>query len=72
MFPKKMHIENTGLRTFRVNEAVKYIYLINNNLEDKKIGQNENNPDLSCQVNFPIQISNLFLMDLRRLASLAG
>ncbi len=30
-FPEKLHFENSSLRTGRVNEAVKYIYLINSN-----------------------------------------
>lgn len=49
-FPEKLYIENNILRTFRVNEAVNYIYLINNNLRENKKGQAEENSDLSCQV----------------------
>lgn len=50
IFPEKLYIENNVLRTFRVNEAVNYIYLINNNLRENKKGQAEENSDLSCQV----------------------
>jgi len=50
MFPEKLHFENSSLRTGRVNEAVKYIYMINSNLGENKKGQNGFDPTLSCQV----------------------
>jgi len=50
MFPEKLHFENSSLRTGRVNEAVKYIYIINSNLGENKKGQNGIDPILSCQV----------------------
>ena len=50
MFPEKLHFENSSLRTGRVNEAVKYIYIINSNLSENKKGQNGNSSNLSSQV----------------------
>lgn len=71
IFPEKLHFENSSLRTGRVNEAVKYIYMVDSNLGGSKKGQTRNKSGLSCEVALPVQISNLFLMDLKRLASLA-
>lgn len=34
--PEKMHFENNLLRTGRVNEAVRYIYMISNELDKNK------------------------------------
>ena len=64
MFPKKMYFENNTLRTGRVNEIVNYIYLIESDLGEKNKGQNGSLSILSSQVALPVQISNLFLMDL--------
>ena len=50
MFPEKLHFENSSLRTGRVNEAVKFIYMIDSNLGGNKKGQAKNKFDLSCKV----------------------
>jgi site-specific DNA recombinase len=50
VFPDNLHIENGVLRTTRVNETIKYIYLIDNKLVENKKGQTKNKFDLSCQV----------------------
>jgi site-specific DNA recombinase len=50
MFPEKMGFENNALRTGRVNEVVRIIYLINNELGKNKKGQNGNSSILSSQV----------------------
>jgi site-specific DNA recombinase len=50
VFPDKMEIENGGLRTGRVNEAIRYIYLMNSELSSKKKGQIRSHSDLSCKV----------------------
>ncbi len=50
IFPEKLYFENSSLRTGRVNEAVRYIYMIDSNLHDNKKGQTRNNSDLSCEV----------------------
>lgn len=50
IFPEKLHFENRSLRTGRVNEAVQYIYLINNDLQQNKKGQIRKKSDLSCEV----------------------
>ena len=50
VFPDKMEIENGVLRTGRVNEAIRYIYLIDSELSGKKKGQIRSHSDLSCKV----------------------
>lgn len=50
MFPEKMGFENKALRTGRVKEAVRIIYLINSELGKNKKGQNGNSSILSSQV----------------------
>ena len=50
MFPEKLHFENSSLRTGRVNEAVKFIYMIDSNLGGNKKGQAKNKSALSCKV----------------------
>lgn len=45
-----MHFENNLLRTGRVNEAVRYIYMISNELDKNKKGQNGIATILSSQV----------------------
>ena len=50
MFPEKLHFENSSLRTGRVNEAVKFIYMIDGDLSGNKKGQAKNKFDLSCKV----------------------
>ena len=36
VFPDKMEIENGALRTGKINEAIRYIYLMNSELPNKK------------------------------------
>jgi hypothetical protein len=50
MFPEKLHFENSSLRTDRINEAVKFIYMIDSNLGGNKKGQNRNKSVLSSVV----------------------
>jgi site-specific DNA recombinase len=50
MFPEKMSFDGTSLRTPRVNEAVNYIYMMNNELGRNKNRTNGNNSNLSCEV----------------------
>ncbi len=50
IFPEKMSFENKSLRTGRLNEFVKCIYMIDSKLPKNKTGQNENNFALSCLV----------------------
>ena len=50
MFPEKMHFENNSLRTGRLNEAVRYIYMMGNDLDGNKKGQNGSDSILSFQV----------------------
>lgn len=50
MYPEKLTFDGTLLRTTRINEAVRFIYMI-----DRELGQNKNrtngkNSNLSCQV----------------------
>jgi site-specific DNA recombinase len=50
MFPKKISFDGTSLRTPHINEAVNYIYMMNNELGGNKNRTNGNNSKLSCQV----------------------
>ena len=50
IFPEKLHFEKSSLRTDRVNEFIKFIYLIDSNLGGNKKGQIKNKFDLSCNV----------------------
>ena len=50
VFPDKIRIENGVLRTPRVNEAMKYIYLMDSELSGKKKGQIRSHSDLSFKV----------------------
>lgn len=50
MFPEKMHFEKSLLRTGRVNEAVRFIYMIDSALGENKKRQAGNKSDLSCDV----------------------
>jgi site-specific DNA recombinase len=50
VFPDKLHIENGVLRTPRVNEAMRYIYQLENDLPKNKKGQVKNKFGLSSQV----------------------
>jgi site-specific DNA recombinase len=50
MFPEKLHFENNSLRTGRVNEAVKHIYMANKALALNKKGQSRIKSTLSCEV----------------------
>jgi site-specific DNA recombinase len=50
VFPDKLHIENGILRTPRVNEAMRYIYLMESDLSKNKKGQVKNKFGLSSQV----------------------
>lgn len=61
MFPEKMHFENNALRTGRINEVVKYIYMIDNNLGRNKKGQAKNKFDLSCDVGKTGFFTDVFL-----------
>ena len=45
-----MHFEKSSLRTGRVNEAVRYIYMIDSALGENKNRTNENKSHLSCDV----------------------
>ena len=72
MFPEKMTFDGTSLRTPRVNEAVKFIYMIDNELGGNKNRTNRKYSKLSCQVVLPVQFSNLFIEDLRKLANIAA
>jgi len=50
MFPEKMHFENNVLRTGRINEAVRLIYLLDKGFRGNKKGQNGDYSILSSQV----------------------
>lgn len=50
MFPEKLHFENSSLRTGRINEAVKFLFMADSNLGGNKRGQNRNKSILSSLV----------------------
>ena len=72
MFPEKLHFENSAVRTGRVNEAARLIYLLDSQLAPNKKGQNSSKSVLSSQVALSVQISNLFLLDLKKLIDISG
>jgi site-specific DNA recombinase len=50
MYPEKMTFDGFVLRTTRINEAVRFIYMINSQLGQNKNRTNGKNSNLSCQV----------------------
>ena len=50
MYPEKMTFDGFVLRTPRINEAVRFIYMINSELGQNKNRTNLKNSNLSCQV----------------------
>ena len=50
MYPEKLTFDGTLLRTTRVNEAVRFIYMIDSELGQNKNRTNLKNSNLSCQV----------------------
>jgi hypothetical protein len=50
MYPEKMTFDGFVLRTHRINEAVRFIYIINSELGQNKNRTNLKNSNLSCQV----------------------
>ena len=50
MYPEKMTFDGTLLRTTRVNEAVRFIYMIDSELGQNKNRTNLKNSNLSCKV----------------------
>jgi site-specific DNA recombinase len=50
MYPENLTFDGFRLRTSRINEAVRLIYLIDNKLGGNKKGQSGNESALSCQV----------------------
>lgn len=69
MFPEKMHFEKSS---GRVNEAVWFIYRIDSALCENKNRTTENKSGLSYDAALPVQISNLFLEDLKKLVSFSN
>ncbi len=70
MLPENLTFDGFKHRTNRVNEAISLMFLINKQLEGKKIGTNHNFLDLSQQVNPLVQNSNYLLEDLKLLCDL--
>jgi site-specific DNA recombinase len=50
MYPEKITFDGTTLRTMRINEAVRFIYMINSELDENKKKTNHKKSDLSSQV----------------------
>lgn len=74
LFPAGMKYDrkNDEVRTDEVNFIFEQIARQKGNTGQNKTGQTNTQTDLPGQVALPVQISNLFLMDLRRLASMVG
>jgi site-specific DNA recombinase len=72
IYPEKMTFDGFALRTNRINEVVQLIYSLDYGLNENKNRTNQNNSSLSCQVVLPVQFSNLFIMDLQRLANIVA
>jgi hypothetical protein len=70
MCPEKMTFDRFSVRTNQINEAARLIYSIDLGFSENKNRTNQNNSGLSYQVALPVQFSNLFLTDLKRLASI--
>lgn len=72
MFPGKLEFDGIHYRTTRVNEVVRVIYSMGEAFNKIKMVQTSNICDLYQEVIPIVQISNLFLMDLKKLAALAA
>ncbi|HMI62005.1 MAG TPA: hypothetical protein VK518_13895 [Puia sp.] len=70
MYPEKLTFDGERLRTTRINEAARIIYTLDKALEEKENRTSDNFINLSGQVALPVQFSNLFILDLRRLAAI--
>jgi hypothetical protein len=67
MYPEKLTFDGFVLRTFRINEAVRYIYMINSEIGGNKKRTNEKKSHLSCQVGVAGKNPNQIYEDLRLL-----
>ena len=72
MYPEKLTFDGFSVRTTRINEVMKMIYNMDEGCSENKNRTNGKKSDLSCKVALPIQISNLFIMDLKRLANIVA
>ena len=61
MFPEKMVFDGFALRTNRINEVVQLIFNLDKGFSENEKGQTNNKIDLSCQVDLPVQFSNLLV-----------
>jgi site-specific DNA recombinase len=71
MYPEKMTFSGFSFRTSRINELARMIYSLDEDYSENKNMTNGNNSSLSCQV-VPVQFSNLFILDLKRLAGVVA
>jgi site-specific DNA recombinase len=72
MFPENLLFNGEHYRTSRMNEAVKVIFNLGTAFETSKKGQEEEFSALSLKGCPTIPFSNLFLIDLKKLAALAA
>ncbi|MFM9911168.1 MAG: hypothetical protein ACKVOW_17645 [Chitinophagaceae bacterium] len=70
IYPEKLVFDGFRYRTTRLNEAVELIYNLDKGFGENKNGQTESNFSLSILVYTTAHLSNHFLPDLNRLASL--
>ena len=71
-YPEKLTFDGFSFRTARLNEAVQLIYSLGAGFSGQKNRTSAKKIDLSCRVTPTIQFSNHFLVDLQRLAKIAG
>lgn len=50
VYPEKLTFDGDQLRTTRINEAVRLIYMLDKEPAEKETGQSGKNPTLSCDV----------------------
>ena len=72
MYPEKMTFDGFSVPTNRINEVARLIYCLDLGFSESKNRTNQNSSSLSCQVVLPIQFSNFFIEDLKRLTNLVA
>jgi site-specific DNA recombinase len=72
IYPEKLTFNGNDFRAIRINEAIRLIYSIGAGYSENKNMTKRNKSNLSCEVVLPVQFSNLFILDLERLANIVA
>jgi DNA invertase Pin-like site-specific DNA recombinase/predicted RNA-binding Zn-ribbon protein involved in translation (DUF1610 family) len=72
MFPEKLIYDGEHFRTSRINEAVRVIYSVGEGLSKIQTGQNTLEGVMSREVTPLVHFSNLFVLELKKIAALAA